>query len=307
MIQSMTAFGSANAEAATATLSVELRSVNSRFLDLHFRMPDELRQIEAPLREQIGKALQRGKVEIRVAYARRATHRHNALDPDFLAQAAAQQERARQYFPALREPGLNDLYALQNLLHAPAAPDEQDWPAVALAAAAEALAQLSQNRQREGERLRAIMQQNATAIRTIVGQVETTMPGILENYRQRLSDKLRETLENAAPGGFAQISGAELSERLAQETTLFSLRVDVAEELARLNTHLAELEDMLSGRHDAANKRGSLGKRLDFLFQEMNREANTLGSKAGDISVTRAAMDLKLLIEQLREQAANLE
>ncbi|MGO3741876.1 YicC/YloC family endoribonuclease [Kerstersia sp.] len=307
MIQSMTAFGSANAEAATATLSVELRSVNSRFLDLHFRMPDELRQIEAPLREQIGKALQRGKVEIRVAYARRSTQRHSVLDPDFLAQAAEQQQQARRYFPGLREPGLNDLYALQNLLHAPAAPDEQDWPAAALAAAADALAQLSQNRQREGERLRAVMQQNAAAIRTIVGQVEAAMPGILANYRQRLSDKLRETLESAAPGGFAQITGAELSERLAQETTLFSLRVDVAEELARLNTHLAELEDMLAGRQDSTNKRGSLGKRLDFLFQEMNREANTLGSKAGDISVTRAAMDLKLLIEQLREQAANLE
>lgn len=307
MIQSMTAFGSANAEASTATLSVELRSVNSRFLDLHFRMPDELRQIEAPLREQIGKALQRGKVEIRVAYARRSTSRSSTLDADFLAQAAAQQALAREYFPNLREPGLNELYALQSQLQAPAAPDEQDWPAAALAAASDALAQLRQNRQREGERLRAIMQQNAAAIHATVVQVEAAMPAILEHYRQRLADKLRETLEQAVPGGFAQISGTELSERLAQETTLFSLRVDVAEELARLKTHLAELEEMLSGRQDASTKRGSLGKRLDFLFQEMNREANTLGSKAGDISVTQAAMDLKLLIEQLREQAANLE
>lgn len=307
MIHSMTAFGSASAEAAAATLSVELRSVNSRFLDLHFRMPDELRQIEAPLREKIGQQLQRGKIEIRVAYARRVSVRNAALDPAFLAHAAQQQALAREHFPGLREPALNELYALQNALHAPAAPEESDWPAAAIRAAEDALQQLCQNRAREGERLRAIMQDNAAAIRAIVTQVETLMPGVLTNYRQRLAEKLRDTLDQAAPGGFAQISGAELSERLAQETTLFSLRVDVAEELARLTAHLAELEELLAGRGANSAKRGSLGKRLDFLFQEMNREANTLGSKAGDISVTQAAMDLKLLIEQLREQAANLE
>lgn len=307
MIHSMTAFGSASAEAAAATFSIELRSVNSRFLDLHFRIPDELRQVEAPLRELIGKTLQRGKIEIRIAFARKENNRASRLDPIFLAHAASQQAAAREYFPALRDPGLNELYALQHSLQAPASADEADWPSATLTAAGEALNQLRQNREREGRRLQDIMQQSAAEIRKIVEHVEALMPGVLEHYRQRLSTKLKDTLEQAAPGGFAQISGAELSERLAQETTLFSLRIDVAEELGRLRTHLAELDDMLSGKTDKNTKRGSLGKRLDFLFQEMNREANTLGSKAGDVSMTRAAMDLKLLIEQLREQAANIE
>ncbi|HYG41913.1 MAG TPA: DUF1732 domain-containing protein, partial [Bordetella sp.] len=125
--------------------------------------------------------------------------------------------------------------------------------------------------------------------------------------------KLRESVEAAFPGGFAHISGPELSERLSQEANLFALRIDVAEELARLRSHLEELRHLLGGGEaggkakDAKRGGGSAGKRLDFLFQEMNREANTLGSKAGSMEVTRAAMDLKLLIEQMREQAQNID
>jgi uncharacterized protein (TIGR00255 family) len=141
--------------------------------------------------------------------------------------------------------------------------------------------------------------------------VQAHLPQLLADHRDRQAAKLRESVESAFPGGFTHISGAELSERLSQEANLFALRIDVAEELSRLRSHLEELRHLLSdgGGKAAAGKKsaGSAGKRLDFLFQEMNREANTLGSKAGSMEVTRAAMDLKLLIEQMREQAQNIE
>jgi uncharacterized protein (TIGR00255 family) len=175
------------------------------------------------------------------------------------------------------------------------------------------LAQLLEGRQREGARLALTMLDTAKQVLTIVSEVETLMPVLLATQRDKLAQKLKDTLQNAFPNGFTHISGAELSERIASESSLFALRIDVAEELARLKSHLAELEYLLSGQpaKQGQPKTGaaatSIGKRLDFLFQEMNREANTLGSKAGSLEMTRAAMNLKLLIEQMREQAMNLE
>jgi len=184
-------------------------------------------------------------------------------------------------------------------------------------AAKQALTQLQEGREREGQRLAAIMLECADGVAGIVDTVDTHLPQLLADHREKLANKLRESMETAFPGGFTHISGAELSERVAHEANLFALRIDVAEELARLRSHLEELRHLLSGSDGAGAKKGkdgkrgnasgSAGKRLDFLFQEMNREANTLGSKAGSMDVTRAAMDLKLLIEQMREQAQNIE
>jgi uncharacterized protein (TIGR00255 family) len=159
-----------------------------------------------------------------------------------------------------------------------------------------------------------MMRECAAGIERIVEEVERQLPQLLADHREKLAAKLRETVEAAFPGGFTHITGPELTERLAQEANLFAMRIDVAEELSRLRSHLAELVHILAdgdaGGAAKSGKRanaGSAGKRLDFLFQEMNREANTLGSKAGSVDVTRAAMDLKLLIEQMREQAQNIE
>lgn len=150
-----------------------------------------------------------------------------------------------------------------------------------------------------------MMRECADGVGRIVELVEGHLPQLLAEHREKLATKLRESLEAAFPGGFAHISGAELTERVAQEAGLFALRIDVAEELSRLRSHLEELRHLLG--EGGGKGKGSAGKRLDFLFQEMNREANTLGSKAGSLEVTRAAMDLKLLIEQMREQAQNIE
>ena len=323
MIRSMTAFGSARAESHEGTITVEFRTVNSRFLDVNFRLPEDLRMVEGALREQLGKTVTRGKVDVRVNYARNKTENIKTLDPSYLAAVAEQLNAARGIIPDVAAPHWADL-----VKNAPGADDDgfdaETWIAMSLEAGAEALGALQANREREGQRLATMMLQLADDMDGIVGEVAGQLPQILSEHQQKLSTKLRETLDAACPGGFAQITGEELSARIAHETSLFSLRADVAEELSRLKSHIAELRHLLSAPSGAGTHRdssavagaagkhqkgttGSVGKRLDFLFQEMNREANTLGSKANGLSVTRAAIDLKLVIEQLREQAQNIE
>jgi uncharacterized protein (TIGR00255 family) len=322
MIRSMTGFGGARAESPEGTLSIELRSVNSRYLDLNFRLPDELRLAEGPLRELIGQALLRGKVDVRASYTRARSKSEAQLDPAYLAMVAQQLAAARAVIPDLRAPRLTELLNGSNGSQSDAA-DPDAWTAACVQAAAQALGEFQSNREREGQRLAAVMLDCAAQAGAIVEQVESQLPQLLAEHQEKLANRLREALEAASPGGFAQISGAELSARIAQETSLFALRIDVAEELSRLRSHIAELEHLLRGTEAATGRgkhkaqgapaaggkkaAGSTGKRLDFLFQEMNREANTLGSKAGGLDVTRAAIDLKLLIEQMREQAQNLE
>ncbi|WP_397473335.1 YicC family protein [Pusillimonas sp.] len=321
MIRSMTAFGAAGAESDMGSVTVEVRTVNSRYLDVNLRLPDELRLAEAPLREQVGLYLRRGKVDVRVAFARAGADSEQVLSDDYLRHITRQLEQARALVPDTPAPTLFELIKGANA--SDTAPDPKAWNALCTQAAAQALAELQANRGREGARLAQMMLECADGIADIVEAVQAEVPRLLDEHRQKLAAKLRDTLEAASPSGLSQISGEELSARIAQETSLFSLRIDVAEELARLRSHLSELQHILSGNQSApatepgsaqapktkkADKAGaSLGKRLDFLFQEMNREANTLGSKASGIAVTRAAIDLKLLIEQMREQAQNIE
>ncbi len=307
VLDSMTAFGSAQADLDEVSVNVELRSVNSRYLDLQFRLPEDLRLAEAPLRELLAGALTRGKIEVRASYTRRASHDTGKLDPQWLQTLARELSTARAVFPHSAEPSLTELMNWPSQ-RSGGGPDLQAWGNVTVEAARQALAQLQATRRREGERLAAVMLDCARQVGEIVKQVEALLPQLLSDHRDKQAAKLRDVVEQAFPGGFTHIGGTELSERLAAEATLFSLRIDVAEELARLRSHIQELDHILVHGETAGGKRGgSAGKRLDFLFQEMNREANTLGSKAGGLEVTRAAMDLKLLIEQMREQAQNLE
>lgn len=302
MIRSMTAYGASRLETAEGYLSVEVRSVNNRFLDLNLRIPEDLRFAETLVREQVGQHALRGKVEVRLSYG--------VVNPDVLrpfdeqaVQALAEQLAwARRRIPDLPAPTLAELprqgMAQQGL-------DPAVWTPLCRQACSQALAEFQATREREGSRLAQAMLQMADDIAIIATQVDTELPALVRQHQDKISQRLRETLQAASPDGFAAISGAELSARIAQEASLFGLRVDVAEELTRLQAHLQELRAILSGTHPAS-ARGS-GKRLDFLFQEMNREANTLGSKAAALSITQAAIDLKLLIEQMREQAQNIE
>lgn len=310
MIRSMTAFGNARAESAQGSVTIEFRTVNSRFLDINFRLPEDLRMVEGLIREKLSQAVTRGKVEIRVNYARVDTRANASLDSEYLASLASQLQAARQVIPDTPAPRLSELLNGSGGTDSGSF-DPEVWTAMCQEATTQALIELQAAREREGQRLAVMMQECAVEVSGIVDQVEKELPALLAEHQEKISNKLRDALMAVSPDGFAQISGAELSARIAQEASLFSLRIDVAEELSRLRSHIAELEHLLStgetsGRKDKKNS-GSAGKRLDFLFQEMNREANTLGSKASALSVTRAAIDLKLLIEQMREQAQNIE
>ncbi|MFY9136119.1 YicC/YloC family endoribonuclease [Zwartia sp.] len=311
MIKSMTAFGSGKSESFFGSVTVELRSVNSRFLDVQFRLPDELRLAEQTIKERLSSELSRGKVEVRAHFSRTQSSEQAEISEDVLLRAAAQLHRVRQVLPETASPTLSEIMNLSGAQHVQVDPDL--WLAACQAALEFALVELSAGRLREGQRLARAMLETATQINVIVCEVEQQMPLLLATQKERLAQKLRETIQNAFPAGFTHISGAELSERLASESSLFALRIDVAEELARLKSHLTELEFLLQDDSGSSAKlknntpRGSAGKRLDFLFQEMNREANTLGSKAGSLEMSKAAIDLKLLIEQMKEQAMNIE
>jgi len=310
MIKSMTAFGSGKFEQSFGSVTIELRSVNSRFLDVQFRLPDELRLAEQPIKERLNNVLSRGKIEVRAHFNRAQTTSDTDITEGDLRRIAAQLERVRTVLPETASPSLADMLEWTNSRHPQV--DLEHWMTACIQAFEAALSELIAGRNREGQRLAQAMREIASQVSIVVNTVEQQMPMLLANQKERLAQKLRETIQNAFPSGFIHISGPELSERLASESSLFALRIDVAEELTRLKSHLSELEFLLQDLPDNAKQkntaaRGSAGKRLDFLFQEMNREANTLGSKAGSLEMSKAAIDLKLLIEQMKEQAMNIE
>jgi uncharacterized protein (TIGR00255 family) len=312
MIASMTAFGQGKFTAQCGVISVEIKAVNSRYLDVLFRLPDEMRLAEQPIRERLAKGMARGKIEVRASFTRPPVEIEQQLSDAAMQRVATQLAHIRTMLPETESPRFHEILNLAGGQQTQTEPEE--WAQACLAALEPALEQLLEGRQREGARLAVAMLETAQQVSAIVREVETLMPVLLATQRDKLAQKLKDTLQNAFPNGFTHISGAELSERIASESSLFALRIDVAEELARLNSHLSELEFLLSAKDATQAKQksstapaASVGKRLDFLFQEMNREANTLGSKAGSLEMTRAAMNLKLLIEQMREQAMNLE
>jgi uncharacterized protein (TIGR00255 family) len=288
MIHSMTGYATASRELPWGAVSVELRSVNHRYLDVSFRVPDELRQAEQALRETISGAMTRGKIECRVSYALRSSAEGGTeLDTKLLAQVLELNARARAALPEARPLGVADILRWPGMLGA------DDLPADELRATAgellrEALREFSAARAREGAKLAAVILERAAEMRSRIAVVQPRIPAIIAAFQEKLNIRLKEALVSAD------------DERVRQEIALFINKIDVDEELSRLATHLDELQRILG-------KGGASGKRLDFLMQELNREANTLGSKSADIEVTRVAMDLKLLIEQMREQIQNIE
>ena len=288
MINSMTGYATAARELAWGSVSVELRSVNHRYLDVSFRMPDELRPAETALREAIAATVTRGKVECRVAYALRSGAQNSAeLDDTLLAQLLDLNAKVRSALPDARTLCVADILRWPGMLGAEELPvDELRVTANELMP--EVLREFTAARGREGEKLAAVILERAADMRTRIAVVQPRMPGIIAAFQDKLNARLQEALVSAD------------DERVRQEIALFVNKIDVDEELSRLATHLDELQRILQ-------KGGAAGKRLDFLMQELNREANTLGSKSVDIEVTRVAMDLKLLIEQMREQIQNIE
>ncbi|MCO5108405.1 MAG: YicC family protein [Burkholderiaceae bacterium] len=291
----MTGYAQATRDTPAGQVSVEIRSVNSRFLDLVFRIPDELRGVEPALRELLAGALQRGKVECRVGL--RTLARADAeppLDARVLAQVAGLARRVAAAVPEATPPSVGEILRWPGLLGEPAgaetlAPD-------VLAAAREALAEFVASRAREGAKLAAFLRERAAAVCAIIEPLQQRGPQLLAAWQSRLVERLRAALEQTE----APVPMEETMARVRQEVAAYGLRIDVAEELSRLQAHVDELRRILDAGSPA-------GKRLDFLMQEFNREANTLGSKAAAIDLTGASIELKVLIEQMREQVQNVE
>ena len=284
----MTGFATAAVSVGAATLNLELRTVNSRFLDLHFRLPDELRVIEPLLREQITGALSRGKVDCRAGLqANGESARDLALNPQLLAQLVTLEAGVRAALPQAASLSVAEVLRWPGMLGDDTIPAEALTEAGARAVR-QALADLTASRSREGVRLAGMLMERVTRMRELVAQVTPRVPEVVREYQAKLVQKLQEAI------------GSADDERIRTEVGLFAVRIDVAEELNRLSAHLDEVERILA-------KGGSAGKRLDFLMQELNREANTLASKSVAQDVGGVAMELKLLIEQMREQVQNIE
>ncbi|MDI1298289.1 YicC/YloC family endoribonuclease [Methylotenera sp.] len=292
MTFSMTGFAaleqSINSPIDNATLILELRAVNSRYLDLHFKLDENLRSFEPAIRELISAKLSRGKIECKVNLIQRTQAGHaTQLDDALMQQLAAMQVKAQQYFPQsrplsvadiLRWPGvvLNDSLSQDSLL--------EDVKNLMQAG----LQDLNASRAREGEKLKALVLERLSQIESLVVKVKPLLPALTKEYQAKLENKLQENLKNID------------QERVAQELVMFAQRIDVDEELTRLTAHISEVKRILSSEAPA-------GKRLDFLMQELNREANTLGSKSVSVQTTQVSMELKVLIEQMREQIQNIE
>jgi uncharacterized protein (TIGR00255 family) len=308
MISSMTGYGSASRQVSlgagvVADLQVECRAVNSRFLDLGFRLPDECRGAEPALRELASQYLARGKVEFRAAWrinnqsgaSAPSSHSLGTLNKDRLDALYALQEKAQISFPNAQELSMAEVLRWPGILSENRG-EEEGWVAATIGAAQAAIAILLESRRSEGQALVQVLKSIIAKMRDILNTLEPKLPDYVAQYQAKLTERLAEALEAQEQAK----SGAELMERIRQEVVLYAVRIDVAEEFARLKTHLQAVEKALSGN-------GPVGKRLDFLMQELNREANTLSSKSVSEECTQAALELKLYIEQMREQVQNLE
>jgi uncharacterized protein (TIGR00255 family) len=294
----MTGFGAATRDGELGRLALEMRSVNSRYLDLSFRLPDELRVLEPMLREAMLVRLTRGKVECRASIQHRsAAQPEIRVAAGVLAALAAAEARVIERFPAAERLSVADCLRFPGVVDQPE-PDAAQWLSAFRPLAADALDELLASRRREGARLADTIRDRAQAMAAIVAGLKTRAPALVSDFGQRLADRLREAATSGLAGTAVPLD--EALARIRHEVSVYGMRIDVAEELARLEIHIAELRRILDGG-------GQVGKRLDFLMQELNREANTLGSKAAGIEVTQASVDLKLLIEQIREQVQNLE
>ncbi|MBV8620742.1 MAG: YicC family protein [Curvibacter sp.] len=271
---------------------LEIRSVNSRFLDLSFRLPEELRQHEPALRELLTSKLKRGKVEVRAALDQEAAGALREPSSRQLQKLNAIQDTIRAWLPQAAPLSVADVIRLGSNESNTLLPSAEQ----VLALAGKAVKELQAARQREGARLSTMLQDRIGQLRTLAAQAVPLVPQLVEQQRQRFLERWKEAMklgEGAAAPEAAQ-------DRALSEATAFAIRIDVAEEISRLESHLDELSRLLE-------KGGELGKRLDFLIQELHREANTLGSKSSALELTRISVDMKVAIEQMREQVQNIE
>jgi uncharacterized protein (TIGR00255 family) len=296
-VYSMT--GYANALAAVeggterAAVNIELRSVNGRFLDLALRLPDELRSLEPALREMLAAAFRRGKIELRLTTSSEADAGWPQPTPEQLNRLNRLEGMVQGWLPQARALSVNEA-----LLWCRGAAAAERLDETALQAARQCIQGLREAREREGARLVEVLMDKLQRLRELAAAAEPMVPAVVQRQQQRFLERWAEAL--AASGAAQNFSADSMRERALNEATAYAIRIDVAEELARLRAHLDEIERLLKAG-------GELGKRLDFLIQELQREANTLGSKSAALELTNVSVEMKVLVEQMREQVQNIE
>lgn len=296
----MTGYAVAKRETASGTITIELRSVNSRFLDLQFRMNDDLRAVEPALREAIMGRTARGKVECRLSFGKKSGGASTAVNNEILTGLALMQAEVKRHFPNAADLTVNELLRWPGVAE-DAELSQDNLQADVAGALDDCLKAFIESRQREGAALRTMIESRIDELEVIVARIAPLLPQLIEQFQQKAVTRMQEALGLATQAnGTTVASRDEVLERIRQEVTLYGIRIDVAEELSRLAAHLTETRHILK-------KGGQVGKRLDFMMQELNREANTLGSKAAVKELADASMAMKLLIEQMREQVQNLE
>jgi uncharacterized protein (TIGR00255 family) len=288
MILSMTGYASQISNTNNGVLQVELRSVNHRYLELQLKLDDNCRAFEAQARELLNAKLGRGKVDCRINLAQElAKSSTQTLNHSVLQQIAESAKEAAQYFPHTQPVNMLEILQMPGVVAGNAL--NADELAIDLEAALnKAVGDLVAARAREGEKLKTMILERLAEIEKLVVKVKPMLPNLVKNYQEKLLAKLLEAHQSND------------DERIRQEIVLYAQRIDVDEELSRLDSHIHEVKRILQAG-------GAVGKRLDFLMQEMNREANTLGSKSVAIETTQISMELKVLIEQMREQIQNIE
>lgn len=288
MIYSMTGFATTTRETPLGSFSLELRSVNNRFLDIQFRMPDDFRKLEPAMRECLTSQLSRGKVECRLSYAPPVNMDDGQqLDQVLLEKLLQLDQTIRTRHPAAQPLSVAEILNWPGMMGNDLASDEA-LSQTCLEQLQSTLDELKSSRTREGLKLQTLLLERTQQMRQLMQDAAPRIPALLAAFEEKLRTRIEEAL------------GALEEDRIRQEITLFAGKIDVDEELSRLHTHLDEVDRILK-------KGGVVGKRLDFMMQELNREANTLGSKSVDLEISRISMELKVLIEQMREQVQNIE
>ena len=287
MILSMTGYASHELTTPNGALMIEMRSVNHRYLELQLKLDDHLRVFENNIRELIQAKLGRGKVDCRIYLKQdNLSTQFAAINHQAIQQIAESIQAASQYFASVQPVDLLEVLRIPGVTQAPKL-DHEALEATIKTTLSDVLTSLISARQREGEKLKAMILERLTEINSLVVSVKPMLPVLIQTYQDKLTAKLKEAM-------------LADDERVRQEIVLYAQRIDVDEELSRLDAHLREVSHILA-------KGGAVGKKLDFLMQEMNREANTLGAKSVAIETTQISMKLKVLIEQMREQIQNIE
>lgn len=299
-IHSMTGFANVQRTTRAGTLSMELRSVNSRFLDLNFRMNDDLRSHEGLIREKLMANFSRGKMECRISWGRaEGEKRIPKVDLEQVRQLAALEASIQSALPKIGGFRITDILNWPGVVEDNSLSSEEMQETIA-ALCDEAILAMKATREREGSQLAAVLNEKIDGMEAIVQGLLPQLPAFVAHYEAKIRERMNEIFDKVMKDRAGNLTIEDLEDRIKHEVALHSVRIDVKEEIDRLNTHFVEVRRILK-------QGGVVGKRLDFVTQELNREANTLGSKAHAISQTQASIELKVLMEQFREQIQNIE